>query len=134
MNQRPAPTAKTFFLIRATMVAGVVAFMAGLWVARGRGQAAVVPSASLATLTTVMYTSVGLAAAAIMLLRLRLASSTDEMRRSLSVVGWAVGEFAALFGGVMFFLTGEWRLVFPGALVFAIALAAVPLPRDVGRR
>lgn len=130
MNQRPAPTVKTFFLIRAAMVAGVVAFMAGLWVARGRGQAVTAPPASFATLTTVMYTSVALAAAAVMALRLRLASSTPEKRRALSVVGWAVGEFAALFGGVAFFLTGQWQLVLPGALVFAMALAAVPLPRD----
>ena len=34
------------------------------------------------------------------------------------------------FGGAVFFLTGEWSLVLPGAIVFAIALAAVPLPRD----
>jgi hypothetical protein len=43
-------------------------------------------------------------------------------------VAWAVGEFAALFGGVMLFLTGDLRLVLPGALVFALALAAVRIP------
>ncbi|MEK6611499.1 MAG: hypothetical protein AABZ29_01795 [Gemmatimonadota bacterium] len=130
MNRRPAPTVKVFFLIRTAMTVGVIAFIGIAWLIRGRGQAVVVPPASLVTLTTVMYASVGLAAAAVMVLRLRIASSTTGMRRSLSVVSWAVGEFAALFGGVMFFLTGEWRLVLPGALVFAIALAAVPLPRD----
>lgn len=130
MNQRPAPTAKVFFLIRAAMAVGVITFIGVAWLIRSRGQAAAVPPESLATLTTVMYTSVGLAAATVMALRLRLASSTPERRRSLSVVSWAVGEFAALFGGVMFFLTGEWRFVLPGALVFAIALAAFPLPRS----
>lgn len=130
MNRPPAPTAKVFFLIRTAMTVGVITFIGVAWLIRGRGQVAVVPTASLATLTTVMYTSVGLAAAAVMLLRMRLASSSPEMRRSLSVVGWAVGEFAALFGGVMLFVSGEWRLVLPGALVFALALAAVPLPRD----
>jgi hypothetical protein len=77
-----------------------------------------------------MYASVALAAAAVMALRLRLSSATPAKRGSLSVVSWAVGEFAALFGGVAFFLTGEWHLVLPGALVFALALAAVPLPRE----
>lgn len=130
MTQRPAPTAKTFFLIRAAMTVGVITFIGIAWLIRGRGQSVAVPPASAATLITVMYASVALAAAAVMALRLRLGSSAPEMRRSLSVVSWAVGEFAALFGGVLFFLTGEWELVLPGALVFALALAAVPLPRD----
>ena len=129
MTARPAPSVKTLFLIRTAMVVGVIAFMGGLWFSRGRGQTAVVTAASLRTLTTVMYTSVGLAAAVVMALRLRLASSTPERQAALSVISWAVGEFAALFGGVAYFLTGEWQLVLPGALVFAIALAAVPLPR-----
>ncbi len=133
MNRQPGSTARVAFLIRTAMAVGVLSFIGFAWLIRGRGQAAVVPPASVATLTSVMYAAVGLSAAAIMVLRLRLASSTDEMRRTLSVVGWAVGEFAALFGGVMFFLTGEWQLVLPGALVFAIALAAVPLPRDKSR-
>ena len=130
MTTRPAPPAKVFFLIRAAMVAGVVAFLAGLWYVRGRGQVAAVPPASAATLTTVMYASVAMAAAAVMALRLRLSSVAPAQQRSLAVVSWAVGEFAVLFGGVVFFLTGEWAKVLPGALVFAIALAAVPLPRD----
>lgn len=132
MTHRPASTAKVFFLIRAAMTVGVITFIGVAWLIRGRGQPAAVPPASASTLTAVMYASVGLAAAAVMALRLRLASSTTEMRRSLSVVAWAVGEFAALFGGVAFFLTGDWQLVLPGALVFALALAAVPLPRDSG--
>jgi hypothetical protein len=81
-------------------------------------------------LTTTMYVAVAAAAAVVMALRIRLGSADDRARRSLSVISWAVGEFAALFGGVLFFITGEWRLVLPGALVFALALAAVPLPRD----
>lgn len=130
MNQRPAPTARVFFLIRTAMAVGVITFIGVAWLIRGRGQAVAVPMATSRTLTTVMYASVALAAAVVMALRLRLASSTPGMRRTLSVVSWAVGEFAALFGGAVFFLTGEWSLVLPGAVVFAIALTAVPLPRD----
>ena len=130
MTQRLAPAAKVLFLIRAAMTVGVVSFIGIAWLIRGRGQAIAVPPASAATLTTVMYFAVGLAAVAILALRLRLASATPEKRRSLSVVSWAVGEFAALFGGGAFFLTGDWQLVLPGALVFALSLAAVPLPRE----
>lgn len=130
MTQRSAAGVKQFFLIRTAMAVGVITFIGVAWVVRGRGQPAAVPAASLPTLITAMYASVGVAAAVVMALRLRIASATAPMQRSLSVVAWAVGEFAALFGGVLFFLTGEWRLVLPGALVFALALAAVPLPRD----
>ncbi|HEY5492632.1 MAG TPA: hypothetical protein VIK25_15675 [Gemmatimonadaceae bacterium] len=130
MTQRPAPAVKVLFLIRTAMTVGVISFIGIAWLIRGRGQAVAVPPASAATLTTVMYLAVGLAAAAILALRLRLASATPAKRRSLSVVSWAVGEFAALFGGGTFFLTGDWQLVLPGALVFALSLAAVPLPRE----
>jgi hypothetical protein len=125
-----APRAKVLFLIRTAMTVGVVTFVVVGWFIRQRGEVAALPAASLATLTTVMYAAVALAAAVVMALRLRLAGATVGARRSLSIAGWAVGEFAALFGGMLFFLTGAWRLVLPGALVFALALAAIPLPRD----
>lgn len=124
----PAPSAKVFFLIRLAMTVGVITFIAVAWFLQGRGQPSPMSLSSLTTLTTVMYTSVGIAAAVVMVLRLRIAGAEPAMRRSLSVVAWAVGEFAVLFGGVLLFLTGEWRLVLPGALVFALALAAVRIP------
>jgi hypothetical protein len=124
----PPPGPKSFFLIRTAMAVGVTAFvLIGYFVASQRTTpfAAV---AQLRTLTTVMYVSVGIAAAVIMALRLRIASAEPPMQRSLSVVAWAVGEFAALFGGVLLMLTGDWRLALPGALVFALSLAAVRIP------
>ncbi len=130
MRSGPAPTAKVLFLIRTAMTVGVVTFMLVAAFLHGRGDLSVVPTSRLATLTTVMYAAVALAAAVVLALRLRIAAATPEAQRTLSIAGWAVGEFAALFGGVLFLLTGEWRLALPGLLVFALALAAVPLPRD----
>jgi hypothetical protein len=124
----PAPGAKVFFLIRLAMTVGVITFIAIAWFLQGRGEIPARSVTSLTALTTAMYTAVGIAAAVVMALRLRIASAEPAMRRSLSVVAWAVGEFAALFGGVLLFLTGELRLVLPGALVFALALAAVRIP------
>ena len=128
MTPAPAPSAKVFFLIRLAMTVGVITFIAIAWFLQGRGEVPARPVSSLTALTTAMYTAVGIAAAVIMALRLRIASAEPAMRRSLSVVAWAVGEFAALFGGVMVFLTGDLRLALPGALVFALALAAVRIP------
>ena len=128
MTPAPAPSAKVFFLIRLAMTVGVITFVAVAWFLQGRGEVPARSVSSLTALTTAMYTAVGIAAAVVMALRLRIASAEPAMRRSLSVVAWAVGEFAALFGGVMLFLTGDLRLVLPGALVFALALAAVRIP------
>lgn len=126
---RPAPM-KAFFMIRIAMTVGVTTFILLAWFLSGMGKPPSISPASLATLKTVMYTAVGAAAAVVMVLKLRIAAAEPAMRRSLSVVAWAVGEFAAIFGGVLLFLTGDWRLVLPGALVFALALAAVGMPRD----
>ena len=128
MTPAPAPSAKVYFLIRLAMTVGVITFVAVAWFLQGRGEIPARSVSSLTALTTAMYTAVGIAAAVVMALRLRIASAEPAMRRSLSVVAWAVGEFAALFGGVMLFLTGDPRLVLPGALVFALALAAVRIP------
>ena len=128
MSPAPVPRAKAFFLIRLAMAVGVITFVMVAWFLQGRGQPALASPSSLTVLTTAMYTAVGIAAAVVMALRLRIASAEPAMRRSLSVVAWAVGEFAALFGGVMLFLTGDLPLVLPGALVFALALAAVRIP------
>lgn len=128
MTPAPAPNAKVFFLIRLAMAIGVITFVAVAWFLQAQGKIPARSVSSLTALTTAMYTAVGIAAAVVMALRLRIASAEPAMRRSLSVVAWAVGEFAALFGGVMLFLTGDLRLVLPGALVFALALAAVRIP------
>lgn len=128
MTPAPAASAKVLFLIRLAMTVGVVTFVAVAWFLHGRGQPPLTSPSSLTALTTAMYTAVGISAAVVMALRLRIAGAEPAMRRSLSVVAWAIGEFAAIFGGVMLFLTGEVRLVLPGALVFALALAAVRIP------
>lgn len=128
MTLAPAPSAKVFFLIRLAMTVGVITFFAIAWFLQGRGEVPARPVSSLTALTTAMYTAVGIAAAVVMALKLRISSAEPAMRRSLSVVAWAVGEFAALFGGVMVLLAGDLRLALPGALVFALALAAVRIP------
>jgi hypothetical protein len=92
------------------------------------GRPPAVSSSALRTLTTAMYTAVGISAAVIMALRLRIDAAAPDMRRSLTIVSWAIGEFAALFGGVVLFLSGDWRAALPGALVFVLALAAIRVP------
>jgi Na+-transporting NADH:ubiquinone oxidoreductase subunit NqrE len=122
------PERQRFLVIRIAMAVGVATFIVVAGVLQGKGQLAAQPPATLSRLTTAMYVAVGVAAAIVMALRLRIESAAPAMRRALAVVAWAVGEFAALFGGVLFLLGGDWRLVLPGALVFAMSFAVVPIP------
>jgi Na+-transporting NADH:ubiquinone oxidoreductase subunit NqrE len=117
-----------FLVIRIAMAVGVATFIVVAGVLHGKGQLTAPPAATLSKLKTAMYVAVGVAAAIVMALRLRIESASPAMRRALAVVAWAVGEFAALFGGVVFLVGGDWRLVLPGALVFAMSLAVVPIP------
>lgn len=128
MTGRGVPSPRVLFLIRMAMVVGVTTFIGIAWFLRGRGQPPVASMDAIGALKTAMYTAVGAAAAVIMALRLRIGEAAPALQRSLSIVAWAIGEFAALFGGVLLFITGDWRLALPGALVFAIALAAVRIP------
>ena len=124
----PLPAgARSLLLIRLAMSVGVGTFLVVAWLLHGRGPLPLDPTV-LANLKTAMYVAVGAAAAAIMALRLRLGEAAPAMRRSLSVVSWAVGEFAAIFGGVLLLFTGDWRLALPGVLVFAMSLAVVRMP------
>ena len=128
MRAAGSSSTKALFLIRIAMAVGVTTFIVVAWFLQGRGQSSVSSVKAIGPLTTVMYTSVGVAAAIVMALRLRIDAAQPAMQRALAVVAWAVGEFAGLFGGVMMFLTGEWRFVLPGVLVFALSLAAVRIP------
>jgi hypothetical protein len=113
------------------MAVGVTTFLIIAWFISSRREA-MISADKLGALTTAMYVAVGGAAAGIMALRLRMASVEPPMRRALSVVAWAVGEFAALFGGALLLVTGDWRLALPGVLVFAMSLVVVRGSGDRG--
>lgn len=128
MSAAPPPAARSLFMIRVAMAVGVATFLVVAWFITSLGRPPVVSPSAVRTLTTAMYVAVGVSAAIIMALRLRIDAAAPGMRRSLTVVAWAVGEFAALFGGVALFLSGTWTVALPGALVFALSLAAVRIP------
>ena len=46
----------------------------------------------------------------------------------LAILGWALGETVALFGGVVFFLTARTTWFVAGIVALAIALVAFPPP------
>lgn len=60
-----------------------------------------------------------------------LAEADPQRRLSLLVTGWAVGEGAALFGGAIFFITGQsqWYLLGLLAMAGAFLLLRIPAAR-----
>lgn len=128
MSALHVQSTRSLFLIRVAMAVGVATFLAVSFVISSRSGPPALASSGLRALTTAMYVAVGISAALVMGLRLRIDAATPDMRRSLTIVSWAIGEFAALFGGVVLFLSGDWRAALPGALVFVLTLVVMRIP------
>jgi len=116
--------AKRALLIRVAMAVGVATFLVIAWIVSARRPETMLPE-KLQLLTTAMYVAVGAAAAVIMALRIRITAAAASARLALAIAAWAVGEFAAFFGGVLLLLSGDWTLALPGTLVFAMSLVVV---------
>ncbi|HEX2188835.1 MAG TPA: hypothetical protein VHG51_08060 [Longimicrobiaceae bacterium] len=88
------------------------------------------PSAGLDH-TVFLYAGLGIwsvAAVGILLLRSRLGREPDPRRRvPLLVAGWALGETAALWGGVYYLLTGDPQRYFTGLLFLGVAFLLLPV-------
>jgi hypothetical protein len=61
----------------------------------------------------------------------RAVTAQEAMTRQL--IGWAAGEFAALAGGVYYFLTDDPRLFIVGMIILLASFILVPLRRDATR-
>jgi hypothetical protein len=116
-------------LLRLTLVTGVLAFGVVVWFLRRSGSAPA-PSASPEALLLAGRIAWGVALAGCLLLffRMRQASSSGQ-QRVYSIIAWALGEATALYGGVVFLLTGHalWYQLGVGFMVLTLlAFPAVP--------
>jgi hypothetical protein len=55
---------------------------------------------------------------------------TRAARASMAIAGWAVGEGAAMAGGVYYFMTDDVTRFIGGLLIFFAALSLFPIPPD----
>ena len=122
------PPAKTTLqpvqVIRLGLIGGVVMFgVVILFVHRQPGWTpATLPPAFGYALVAYALATILIA----MLMQRRVASEPDQARRmSLLLAGWSAGEAAGLFGGVIFFLTGEGLCYVIGLMAMAITFALV---------
>jgi hypothetical protein len=128
-RQPAALTSKTLGLVRVAMLAGVLAFGASIWFMR-RTPGSLPPSTATALtfrpLLMVVWaaTVVGTLAAFFMARR----PIPAARRYAVTVVGWALGEAAALSGGVYYLSLGDPQWYFSGLLALLLTYAIFPVP------
>jgi hypothetical protein len=117
-------------LVRISLLLGVLLFGAVTWFLHRDPSWQPRSPESLPAVRRAMLAAWVLAIVGLLALRTRLARLTGDARRSLLVVAWAVGEGAALFGGVYYFLSGDAMSFLGGLLVMLAALLLFPVRRE----
>lgn len=120
---------RTAFIIRIALMTGVFLYAAIVWI---QGPSAAVATGSadrIQTLRYVLWGLVPLSAVVALLLRPRLATATPEMQGRLLLIGWSVGEAAALLGITIRYMGGPVSSMALGVLAFVTALLLLPVPR-----
>lgn len=105
---RPPPAPSALPMIRIALLTGVLAFGAVTWwMQRQSGWTPPNPNAA-AALRPIGLALWGLAIAGVVVMWVVMGRARDEVRRrSLTPAAWAMGEVPALFGAVLWFLTGD---------------------------
>jgi hypothetical protein len=129
---KPTPTPAQQGLIRLAFLAGVLLFGAVIWWLQrgGRVPLAGRPAGAegLRFLRLLAPAIAVAAAAAAAYLRYAIARTADPTRVwSLRVVAWAVGEAAALLGGVYWLLSGDSSRYVIGLVAMLATFVVVPL-------
>jgi p-aminobenzoyl-glutamate transporter AbgT len=127
-NQSPPP-ASTLAIIRIALLMGVLIFGAVTYsLQRGADWRAFEPDA-LATLRLFVLSAWAAAALVLIILRVRLGGLTQSAGRSMLIVAWAIGEGAALVGGVYYFLSGESQWFVIGLFLMLTSFILFPIRR-----
>ncbi|MBA3560247.1 MAG: hypothetical protein H0W30_16780 [Gemmatimonadaceae bacterium] len=114
-------------LIRISLLVGVLIFGALTWWLQSAGDRPTSDPSSLRTLRIAGFAIWGAAIALLAFLRSRLAGLSDSTRRSYLVISWGVAEAVALFGGVVYFLSGDARWYVAGLFFMIGSFLVFPL-------
>lgn len=129
-SSHPSPgDLRALALIRISLLVGVLIFGALTWWLQRAGDRPPSDPASLRTLRTAGFAIWAAALALLGFLRTRLAGLSESARRSYLVIGWGVAEAVALFGGVVYFLTGDPRWYLAGLFFMIGSFLVFPLRR-----
>ena len=120
----------TLGVIRLALLAGVLAFGVLTWFTHRGPEWAGGPRAVAGPLPTISLALSVVLAIAIAFVR-RAAFATRDAARygTLCIVGWAMGEAAALAGGVHYFLSNDPSRYLIGLFVMLLSFVLIPLRR-----
>jgi hypothetical protein len=128
-RHRSGPNPTNLFIIRASFLIAVLIFGGITYYIHSQAPPAV--TIDHETITWIVLGAWGVITAALVVLSRRIRRPATYARRAtLSIVGWGLGEMAALLGGVHYFLTGSPDRYGVGLLIFVIALVMFPIPRE----
>ena len=117
-------------LIRISLLLGVLLLGAVSWFLHRDPSRQPNDPGSLVALQRVMVGVWVLAIVTLLALRPRLSRLTGQARRSFLLVMWALGEGAALIGGVHYYLSGDARSFLGGLVVMLGAFLLFPIRRE----
>ena len=131
-SENHSPSAVNLFIIRVAFMATVLTFGAVVYFLHSTGRQR--PVALPQELTWAVIGAWAVVAAALMYLSRRYRDAPTRARKaSLAIVGWGLGEAAAMIGGAHYLLSGQPIRYGYGLLIFVIALVLLPIPRDEPR-
>lgn len=120
---------RTAFIIRIALMTGVFLYAAIVWIQGPSASGTADGAAGIQMMRYVLWGLVPLSAVVALLLRPRLESATPEMQGRLLLIGWSVGEAAALLGITIRYMGGPVSSMALGLLAFVTALLLLPVPR-----
>ncbi|HEU4455755.1 MAG TPA: hypothetical protein VFR81_22010 [Longimicrobium sp.] len=132
-DHRSGATPMTLFIIRASFLTAVLVFGGITYYIHSQE-----PPPSTVDPDTLRWGVLGIWGAitlALVVLSTRYRRPAPYTQRvGMAIAGWALGEAAALVGGVDYFLTGIPDRYGVGVLIFVVALVMFPIPQEDGPR
>lgn len=120
---------RTAFIIRIGLMSGVFLYAALVWFRVVGITDPTQAAPDLQALRYVLWGLVPLSVVVALVLRPRVESAPPQMQGRLLLIGWAVGEAAALLGITIRYLGGPVSSMALGLLAFVTALLLLPVPR-----
>ena len=121
-------------IIRTAMLAGLLLFGAATWYTLRQGRVAILLPEKARTFGYVFAGLAATAVAGLAYLRLRLETATEPAQLLVFyIVGYALAEGAALFGGVVWFMGGSQAWYVAGLVLMVVSFEVLPVRREDGR-
>ena len=125
----PPPSVTALAIIRIALLLGVLLFGAAILFILRRGTWVPAPAESLETLRMVGMGLWAVGLVAVIVLRARGLGRTSRYGTDVSIIGWAIGEAVALFGGVYYLLSGRHTWYILGLMFLVMTFLLFPIAR-----